>query len=243
MSDTADARIGVLSAYGSPLLGYTLQALIKQGLKIGGVILDAKGFDKKSMSIWNDRTQGRLPSLTLDQFEEHEIPTFFVSSHNSPTTAVLIKKLNLSVLVNGGTPTILKKCTLESPNLGVLNIHPGRLPDYRGCTCVEWAIFNNEQIYNSVHFMVSEIDAGPIVIEEGYRFGREDRYVDIREKVYRCGFDLLARGARRVIEGHACPTDVLSPSDGGAYYKPIGELEMDIINSRLATGEYRYQDS
>lgn len=243
MSDAADVKVGVLSAYGSPLVGYTLQALLKQGLKIGGVILDAKGFDKKSMSIWNDRTQGRLPSLSLDQFEKYEIPIFFVSSHNSPTTAALIQKLKLSVVVNGGTPTILKDRILESPSLGVLNIHPGKLPDYRGCTCVEWAVLNNEQIYNSVHFMARKIDSGPVVVEEGYRFRKHDRYVDVREKVYRCGFDLLARGTKKVIEAHMCPTDMPSPVEGGAYYKPAGEQEMNIINSRLAAGEYRYQVS
>ncbi len=49
--------------------------------------------------------------------------------------------------------------------LGVLNAHAGDLPRYRGNACPNWAILQGEStVVVSVHAMVDEIDAGPVLL-------------------------------------------------------------------------------
>ena len=59
----------------------------------------------------------------------------------------------IDLLVNAGTPRILKSNLLKAPSIGVINCHPGILPDFRGCTCVEWAIYLDQPIGNTVHLI------------------------------------------------------------------------------------------
>ena len=49
--------------------------------------------------------------------------------------------------------------------LGILNIHPGDLPRYRGNACLAWAILNNEKkVALCVHKMIgNELDSGDII--------------------------------------------------------------------------------
>ena len=50
---------------------------------------------------------------------------------------------------------------------GAFNVHPGKLPWYRGSFPTAWAILNNEQeIGISIHRMDSRIDTGPVVAQK-----------------------------------------------------------------------------
>jgi hypothetical protein len=56
---------------------------------------------------------------------------------------------------------------LAVPRLGWLNLHHGRLPDFRGTFSVFWAMFHGEPVlYATAHVMGPRIDDGPVVIEE-----------------------------------------------------------------------------
>lgn len=234
--------LGVLGALGSPLLGYTLQALIDEGVEINAVMLDASGGLTKDIKIWNQRTDSRLPFIRIENFASHQIPFYFFKNHNSNGAVDLVNTLNLDLLLNGGTPRILKPSILSAPSLGVLNIHPGKLPDYKGCTCVEWAIYNNEQIFNTVHYMTEEVDGGDVVIDEGYSFTQKDRYVDVRVEVYKKGFALLAKAARIILENKGLP-HARTQNGKGKYYKPIPEDCLIKVVESLESGKYSFQQT
>lgn len=60
----------------------------------------------------------------------------------------------------------LPRAVLESPRLGVLNVHPSALPKYRGPSPVLWAIRNGDPYMGlSVHRMTERIDAGPVLAQ------------------------------------------------------------------------------
>jgi methionyl-tRNA formyltransferase len=232
--------VGLLSTINSPLLGYTLKAMLEQDIDIAAVLLDSKDFSEKDMLIWNQRTGKHLPLILPSYFDQARIPFYFVDNHSSQSTIEIVKQLDLKLLVNGGTPRILKNFFLNSLQFGVLNIHPGKLPDYRGCTCPEWAIYNNDQIYNTVHFMTDEIDSGSIVIDEAYKFPMMSDYVDIRVKVYRNGFVLLAKAVKKILRD--CTISSSGPIlQGGKYYKPIPEKILNEIKKKINSGNYKYQ--
>lgn len=241
MKHESQRSVGILATLGSPLLGYTLRALIAHNVSVSAVLIDAKGSSPKDLAIWEERTAGLLPVVDLSEFESLQIPFYFVASHNSSQAAELVSRLNLDVLVNGGTPRILKASILDAPRFGILNIHPGRLPDYRGCTCVEWAIYNDDEVCNSVHLMTTAIDGGAVVLAEGYRFSASDSYVDLRVRVYREGFNLLAKATEKVLREGITEAHLTPQAPGGNYFKPIPDELLTDVRKKLDAGSYRYQ--
>ena len=75
---------------------------------------------------------------------------------------ILQSKCNLAVSMNW--PTLIKKSFIDLFPKGIINIHPGDLPKYRGNATVNWAILNDEKrIGLTLHLMNEKLDEGPIV--------------------------------------------------------------------------------
>ena len=233
-------RIGLLSTNNSPLLGYYIQQIVECGLSISAVILDSKSLSDRDIELHIERTANRMPPIPLAKFESLHIPIYDVENHSSKQTVDLVRSANLDILVNAGTPRILKKPIIEATRLGVLNCHPGLLPLFRGCTCVEWAIYLDEPIGNTVHLMTEKIDEGPIIALEELSFSKSDSYVDVREKVYRAGFRLISNCLKGLSEGTITPDNYIIQGDG-RYFRPIDQDKMKVVFDKLRAGRYAFQ--
>jgi folate-dependent phosphoribosylglycinamide formyltransferase PurN len=233
-------RIGLLTELKSPILGYILKSLIESGIKIDALFLDSKISGENEDKIWNDRTRGSLPLIPLHQFENSQIPSYFVKNHSSSESVHLVKSLNIDLLINAGTPRILKRDMLNAPTIGILNCHPGILPDFRGCTCFEWAVYLDKEAGNSVHLMTGEIDEGPLVLMESISFKKTDDYSAMRVKIYKHGFDLMARSVQQIINKGDNAFD-RNYTIGGQYHTVIGDDEMKEVLRKIELGKYAYQ--
>ena len=233
-------RIGLLSTIETPALGHVIEALTRRGLGVDCVLLDSKVPSAKERAIEEQRTDGTLPAVPLDRFADLLIPYYPVGSHLSDACRTLIRERRIDLLINAGTPHILGRLILAAPRVGVVSCHPGLLPAYRGCTCVEWAIYEDAQVGNTVHFMTEGIDEGPIILQEPLVFHKNDTYSDIRVTVYRAGFELLARAVKKVVD-EGLTSDGLLPQGDGRYLKVIPEDKLRVVVERLRRGEWAYQ--
>lgn len=87
------------------------------------------------------------------------------------------------VIVMSGFSQILGSELLEIPSTGVLNLHAGRLPDYRGGSPMNWAIIQGEtEATATIHFATARVDAGAVIAEESFDIGLEDTIADARER-------------------------------------------------------------
>ncbi len=235
---TPRLTIGLLASEGSPILGRIVDALESAGLFPSGIVLDEKPFPAEILDRWEERTRGQLPVLPPER--HGHIPVDRVKGHNDPQCRDEILSRGFDLLVNAGTLRILKEPVLTAPRLGILNVHPGLLPRFRGCTCVEWAIYLDEPVGNSVHFMTTGIDEGPVVLTESYTFKKTDRYSDVRTTVFQQGFALLATAIQRIAAEGLSP-DTLPPQQNGRYFDVIDDDKYNAVLSKLDQGSYRYQ--
>ncbi len=233
-------KVGILGALDTPLLGHIMRVLVERGIAVDAVILDAAGLGPRSGEIHAERTGGRLPPIPISEFAAEAIPCYFVEHYRSDVAANLAKKLGLDLLVNAGTARILKGSILNASRIGILGIHPGMIPNYRGCTNVEWAIFNDEPVGNSIFFVNEAIDRGPVVLQEEVVFPKNATYEDIRVAVHLASFDLLARAIKRIEAEGLSPANLPIPEEG-RYFRVIGDAEMAVVKSRLAQGAYSGQ--
>lgn len=178
-------KIGVLSSYSNPLLPLLLRNLKKFRIKNLFVVLDKKDFSKNQKKLWKIRT-GRdfLANLSIYDYSGSSIPFYFVDSHNSSDCIKMLKKIRPSVLINGGTPRKLSPEIINLPINGVINVHPGVLPKYRGADSVEWSIYYKDPVANSAHLMTDNYDEGPIIKKELVKISAKDSYQTIRQKTY-----------------------------------------------------------
>lgn len=237
-------RVGVLSSVASPLLVPSLAALHDAGLFDLAILLDEKTDSEKDLAIWRERTGGffeRQPDMpaTLHGFREHLPPAYFVGNHNGQVCRDLIGQLSCQVLINAGTPRKLNTETLKATPHGVINVHPGMLPKYRGASCVEWAIYNGDQVGNTAHFMTEGYDEGPIIAVEGYDFPRDADYPLVRCLTYKHGFHLMAKTVKSVL-AQKLMAHQLPPQEPGQYWKPIPPEKMEEVRRKVAAREYKF---
>jgi len=225
-------KIAVLGTWDGILVGRFVSALVNAGVAIDCILLDAKETNPRDLSLHEERTRGRLPPVPLHAFAAARIPLFAMPSHNDTVAADLVRERGVGVLVNAGTPRILKPAMLDAPSIGVLNCHPGLLPDYRGASCVEWALFHEDPVGNSVHLMTEGIDEGDVLCTEPVPYTPGDPYSGIRTAVYEAAFTLMAEACKGLADGRHTRAD-FHPQQGGTYYKPIDAESMDSVRRRF----------
>jgi methionyl-tRNA formyltransferase len=236
-------QVGVLSTLTHPLLPRLLQVLFEFRVTGVCVLLDAKLNSEKDLRIWQERTQGAFEGgPSLHNFASQGLMLYPVKSHNSQDCIELIKRLDLSLLVNGGTPRKLNRDVLKSVRQGVINVHPGVLPKYRGASCVEWAIYNDDRVGNTAHFMTEGYDEGPIIQTESYEFSSADTYQSIRVHVYRESLRLMGETVKKVLDQRLAPVDGIEQG-AGQLFSPIPDEKMQQMLAKVAAKSYRYMKS
>ena len=232
-------KFGLLTTTDAPLLGHLIKELISINTLPDAIIFDSKGIQGKDKAIHEDRTEGKIPVIPLSHFKV-KIPTYLVESHNDKNCIDIIVKKKIDLLVNAGTPRILKGKILNITKQGIINCHPGLLPDFRGCSCVEWAIYYDKKIGNTIHKLGNNIDDGPIICQEELVFPKSYSYSDIRTNVFRGGNKLLAKIINDIRQSKITSDDYMKQNNG-THYKPIDQATLDIVKDKIKKKKYKYQ--
>jgi len=110
----------------------------------------------------------------------------------------------------------------------MINIHPALLPAFKGLNTHKRAIQAGTKVHGAtVHFVVPEIDAGPILAQGAVTVRPDDteaalaaRVLNVEHRIYPLALKLVAEGRVRVengrclIDGQPIPdTAALVPSD------------------------------
>ena len=90
------------------------------------------------------------------------VPHVEVAIHNSEQVMPHIADLPLDLIVFGGT-RIIRGDILDHPKDGVVNSHPGLLPDCRGSASPAWSVYHDIPIGSSTHFCDNGIDTGDLL--------------------------------------------------------------------------------
>ena len=111
------------------------------------------------------------------QIEKYNIPFVEVPIHNDEHCIEHIERANPDLIVFGGTRIIRGKILEYGENKGgVLNSHPGLLPECRGSASPAWSVHEGIKIGSSCHFCSSDIDAGDLVGKREIEVRKGDDY-------------------------------------------------------------------
>lgn len=230
-------KIALLMTEGSPLGLKYLEIMMVAGFFPDIIILSrTKKLSQMARETVLERTNGTFEFKEIDKLlSEKRIPVFYVENHNSLICCELLKKIDIAIL--GGTG-IIKKKTIASPRIGIINTHPGLLPKYRGCNAVEWSLYNNDAVGATCHFVDEGIDSGDIITSAIVKIENGDEYWRVRLKAYNLQAEVLIKGLKIVSQKNF--RKHLRSNTGGNYYSRIDDEKMKKINDMLNKKTYKH---
>lgn len=222
----------------NPILGLELKKLFYENkIYFDVIIVDMKETTSNDIDIHDERTNYKYPVHNIYKTLNKNENVIKVKNHNDLKTYEIIKKNKLDFLINGFTPRILKNQILGSTSNGILNCHPGILPNFRGCMAVEWSIFYDYPVGNTIHWMNELIDEGPILQKKVTTILPNMSYEDIRTKVQFDGFKLMVKTVQDIIKGKIDISGKKQTS--GNYHKPMSESQFQFVQSKIRNGKYK----
>lgn len=111
-----------------------------------------------------------------------------------PQLAHELRARKVDIILNIHSLYIIHDAVLAAPCIGAFNLHPGPLPKYAGLNAVSWAIYGGEVTHGvTLHKMVPEIDAGPIVFQARFPISNDDSALSLSNKCVTEGLALIRR--------------------------------------------------
>jgi len=83
---------------------------------------------------------------------------------NHPDVLSIVDKHNPDLIAVFGT-SLIRGELLERGRLGIVNLHGGLSPEYRGADCTFWALYNKEpeKVGCTIHYINAGIDTGDLI--------------------------------------------------------------------------------
>lgn len=86
---------------------------------------------------------------------------------------------------------------INIPSKGILNIHGGLLPEYRGANILNWVLINGEKETGvTIHKVMIEIDTGPIVAIKRVPIEFTDTALSLRKRIAEASITLIKENWR-----------------------------------------------
>tara|TARA_Y100000992_G_scaffold273413_1_gene215617 strand:+ start:38 stop:799 length:762 start_codon:yes stop_codon:yes gene_type:complete len=86
-------------------------------------------------------------------------------SVNSDEFIKLNKENNIDLVLLLWFPTIVKKKSIQSVNIGFINLHPSMIPWNRGMHPYYWSFIDDTPVGTTIHFINENIDEGEILFQ------------------------------------------------------------------------------
>jgi hypothetical protein len=113
---------------------------------------------------------------------------------------------------------IFPRRVIEAVPLGIINVHPGALPGYRGLFAPFWQILRREpELGCTVHYVDPGIDTGPVLGVARVPMDPSRSLMAHTAALYRGGVAIAAEAAAMIARGTR-PAGTPQPA-GGTYYR------------------------
>lgn len=149
--------------------------------------------NKVSLKIRESRTRVTIDDLIYDHprkiAHNLNIP-YVVVKHDSKKLEYILKKEKYDLGIILGS-RIIKKNIINQFKIGILNMHPGILPNNRGLDTHKWAIINNVKQGVTCHLINEKVDLGKMICKKNINVFRQDTLVDINYRLQNLELKLM----------------------------------------------------
>lgn len=146
-----------------------------------------------------------------------EIPIISSQNVNNSTFLAKLKKFDVDYNISISFNQLIRPQLIEMAPHGFVNFHPGKLPNYRGRSTINWAIINGEsEIGITAHYIDEGIDTGDIILQQTLPIAWTDHYADVSQRIDAALPGLVMETMKLIEEGRVCRKP--QSADHGTYY-------------------------
>ena len=151
---------------------------------------------------------------------------------NSPDAISRIKTIGPDLIVSIRYGGILREELIAIPKYGVINLHSGKLPQYRGVMASFWAMLNGDSdLGTTLHFIAdSTIDTGAVISRTVVPLNIDKSYLWNVLSLYPAGCELLVQAINAFESREGVATE--PPSKGGQYFTFPTDRDLTLFKSR-----------
>jgi len=183
------------------------------------------------------RIKGFPVAPTFDELlRGFPVECYTVPNHNKRESRELLERLAPRLIVLGGT-RIIKPALINIPRDGMLNSHPGLLPEVRGSASVAWSVYYDIPIGCTVHLIDPTIDTGPIIKRQLIPVHRGDTYEKLCWETIGLAGELMVYAVDQWTKGILKGTPQAAGSK--ALKVPPPDV-MEVVYRKLRDGTYRH---
>jgi methionyl-tRNA formyltransferase len=197
--------------FGTPAFAVpTLTALLDSVHDVAGVVTQP------------DRPRGRGQKTTASPVKTAAIaagvPILQPESIRDGAFGVALSALDADIGIVAAYGQILNQALLDTPPMGMLNVHASILPRYRGAAPVHRAIINGERGTGiTIMRMVRALDAGPMLAVTRRSIGRDETSDEVERDLSLIGARLLIATLDGIVDGR---TNETAQNEADASYAP-----------------------
>jgi phosphoribosylglycinamide formyltransferase-1 len=149
----------------------------------------------------------------------HQVP------HRGAQINSLIKEINPEIGIIAGA-RILQDDVISGFSNGIINFHPGLIPEARGLDALLWSIRNDIPLGVTSHLIDERVDAGKILERRTIDLHEDDTIFDLSERLYEIQLEMLPLAIDRAQKSMTEEVDFKS----GTYNcKMNGDMERETV--------------
>lgn len=147
---------------------------------------------------------------------------YLVQDHNSVDTIKLLDDFKPKLGMVAGARIISEK-VINKFSIGIINFHPGDLPEIRGLYSIPRAIKKGSKVMVTSHLIDSNIDAGQLIEKKEVKVFKHDTIFDISERSYLTELSLVKSSVSNALENKFIKLDISSSAYD--YQIPFNSLK------------------
>jgi len=173
-----------------------------------------------------------IAGALVGQVSEQLVSPAELTGPNSPEGLKTLAALEPDLVISVRYRRILQPDFIRIPRHGVINLHSGILPDYRGVMATFWAMLGGEaRIGTTLHRIVDGgIDTGPVIDINRRATRPGSSYLSNVIGLYADGCDALVVATRTLAAGAAVAGE--PQKAGGQYFQIPGSDDLDRYERR-----------
>lgn len=142
----------------------SLKYLLKKKLKINYIVISKQNLNNK----------------VTDFLKKKKLKYILINDLKDKKYLQILMKTDLGLVC--GFPHIFKSSQIKIPKHGLINLHAGRLPKYRGGSPLNWQIINNEKYFGISVIKINEgVDTGHIIFEKKFKLLNKYKIEDLHK--------------------------------------------------------------
>lgn len=135
------------------------------------------------------RSRGKVSPTEIKKYaQDNNIDVVTPKTVNTEEFVNKLKELDIDYIVVVAFGQMIGKVLLEAYPDRIINLHPSKLPEYRGASPMQFSILNGDKITSATTMLIEKgMDSGDILMQKDVEIKDSDDYTSMEEKLGEIG--------------------------------------------------------